>query len=113
MIRLSLALCALGAAPVLAQDVSCRAETQCRGDARTLCAPSDLEIRVRRGPGGIGVWLDGTGPYPATQDRADGMTRYRMEHFGGDYAITIDPVGRFSYRGNRAKTFTGQCEDAS
>ena len=97
----------LMAAP--AQALVCVAEEQCRGDAKTMCAPSTLRIEVTPEDR---LWIDRQGPYAATRPQ-DGDTRvWTVEAFGG-HALRVEPGGAFVYFGNRGKRFIGQCEEAA
>lgn len=102
---------ALMAGPAAALDLSCQADTQCRGDATTMCAASDLRVDVRPSGTGTGIWLDGQGPYPASREKPlEGNTlRLVLDVFGGRFSFDLAADMTFTYRGNRGKIFTGRC----
>ncbi len=88
-----------------ASALTCTANTQCRGDAEAMCAPSSLRIEV----GQHGLWIDHQGPYPA-QLRAEADARlWQLGAFGGGYQLRVRADGTFEYLGNRGKRFTGTC----
>ncbi len=97
------------AAPVAAQDLTCVADTQCRGDAEAMCAPSSLRIEAERRAGRIALWIDAQGPYPADLHRAGEITRLTLPLFKG-HALVLAADGRFLYRGNRGKRYSGTCK---
>ncbi|MBA85017.1 hypothetical protein ACSSNL_12705 [Thalassobius sp. S69A] len=100
----------LAVMPVLAQaGVICTAEEQCRGDARSMCAPSSLRIELVRQGGYTRLWIDRQGPYPA-EPMAGAAQHWRVAAFGGQHQLQLHAGGRFTYLGNRNKTFTGTCE---
>ena len=101
---------ALGAGGAMADGLTCIAEQQCRGDAERMCAPSTLEIDVKRRGAGAWLWIDHQGPYGARMEREGDITRFTLNSFGGRYQLALMPDGRFLYRGNRGKRFTGRCE---
>lgn len=108
---LAAALAGLAALPAVAEApvIDCVATTQCRGDAKRMCAPSSLLIRVdRRGPGAR-LWIDRQGPY-AARTQAGALV---VEAFGPGYQLQIAPDGAFLYTGNRGKRFTGHCAEAA
>ncbi|MCM2561070.1 hypothetical protein M8756_01570 [Lutimaribacter sp. EGI FJ00015] len=93
--------------PAAAQDLTCTATQQCRGDAPSMCAPSGLTIEVAQTQGPRArLWIDGQGPY-AARVSDDTIT---LDSFNGRYRLTLRNDGAFSYTGNRGKTFTGRCE---
>ncbi|MCW9042838.1 MAG: hypothetical protein OQK05_05795 [Pseudopelagicola sp.] len=111
----------LGAAVMLAvasaasaDTLLCTADTQCRGDAKRMCAPSTLQIAIKPGAGsGAQLWIDRQGPYAARVSRGkDGERRYELDAFAGRYTLDIEAQGRFLYVGNRGKRFTGDCGEA-
>ena len=107
---LAAALAGLAALPGAAQPpvIECVATTQCRGDAKRMCALSALMIRVdRRGPGAQ-LWIDRQGPY-AARAQAGALV---VEAFGPAYRLDIAPDGAFLYTGNRGKRFSGHCAEA-
>lgn len=91
-----------------ATDLLCVAETQCRGDAEAMCAPSTLPILLKPYQGRVHLWIDHQGPYAADRAAGDGQ-RWVLEAFVG-HELNIAPDGAFLYRGNRGKRFLGQCE---
>ena len=102
-------MAALAGVPVAAQNVTCVAETQCRGDAEAMCAPSGLRIEAERRAGRIDLWIDAQGPYPADLERAGDATRLELPLFKG-HALVLAGDGRFLYRGNRGKRYSGTCK---
>ncbi len=97
-----------------ADGVLCTAQTQCRGDAERMCAPSSLEISLKRHDSiGTQLWIDHQGPYAARASKAQGTRRYEVKAFGGQYKLDITPDGQFLYVGNRGKRFTGTCKEMS
>ena len=95
-----------------AEGLVCTAETQCRGDAERMCAPSTLEISVKAGGGtGTQLFIDHQGPYAARATRKDGTRHYEVTAFGGRHRLEIDAENRFLYLGNRGKRYTGLCKE--
>lgn len=95
-----------------AREVICVADTQCRGDAQRMCAPSTLRIAARQSAGaGTQLWIDRQGPYSAHVSQNGDARSYALKTFGGLYTLDIEADGRFLYVGNRGKRFTGSCED--
>ena len=95
------------AMPAAAQGLTCEAVQQCRGDAASMCAQSNLTIEATRRPGAAAhLWIDGQGPY-AGRIVESGIA---LEGFGGSYRLNLGADGTFTYTGNRGKTFTGRCE---
>jgi hypothetical protein len=111
LLAAALAVTLLWIGPSAALD--CRATQQCRGDAASMCAASDMEIRVERAGGGKArLWFDGTGPYPARMADQGTHLRATLTNFGGAHHFDLWPDGRFVYLGNRARAFSGTCEGA-
>jgi len=107
----ALALLALPGAPAQAGGLICQAEKQCRADAPTLCAPSELRIEVEfRSPVKAWVWFANQGPYPATMSREGEVTVWTLEAFGDGHRLELRADGQFAYLGNLGKRFTGICE---
>lgn len=109
MIIYSAALALLLTTAVRAEGVFCTAEQRCRADAPSMCAPSSMDIQLRRFGSGAQLWIDKQGPYQARLSIAEHTTRAELTAFGG-YEFTLRPDGRFEYRGNAGKLFTGRCE---
>ena len=99
--------CGAWAAPVI-----CVAETQCRGDAERMCAPSRLQIEVQAEGARAQLWIDRQGPYAARAEEAEGMRRWRLLAFDGHW-LDLAADGGFTYHGNRGKRFTGYCTGGS
>lgn len=93
---------------VAAAELSCVAERQCRGDAQAMCAPSTLKIAVTAEGR---LWVDGQGPYGARASREGAARIWTIEAFGGRHGLRVEGDGRFLYRGNRGKRFTGTCRE--
>ena len=91
-----------------AQALVCVADTQCRGDAERMCAPSTLRIEVTKADR---LWIDRQGPYGAVASRDGDARVWTVEAFGS-LALRIEADGTFLYRGNRGKRFTGTCREA-
>lgn len=107
---LSMALLSI-AAPAMAQaDATCFAVEQCRGDAKSMCAPSSLRIDVARNGASAVLRIDRQGPYKASLQRDGDVQLVTLESFGGAYRLTLQADGSFTYLGNRGKRFNGQCE---
>lgn len=94
----------LFASPV--QAFVCTADTQCRGDALSMCAPSALRIEVA---GDGRLWIDHQGPYPAGESREGAVRLWSVEAFGS-LVLRVGADGDFVYVGNRGKRFSGRCE---
>jgi hypothetical protein len=87
-------------------DMVCIAETQCRGDAQEMCAPSALRVEVR----GDALWIDRQGPYTAERRSTAAGATWRLPLFQG-HALSVADSGAFTYRGNRGKRYTGTCAE--
>lgn len=113
VLRRSLGAALLGVLPAAsgAQGVLCQAEIQCRGDAIAMCAPSSLQIEVRRDGVYHRLWIDKQGPYAAQYEQKDGFRHWAIDTFGEGYDLSVADDGQFVYRGNRGKKFTGQCKE--
>lgn len=94
-----------------AQGLTCRAEAQCRGDAEKMCAPSNLSIMVERRGAAVDMWIDRQGPYRAELSQGAHGLRLTLPLFK-HHEMVVEVDGRFLYRGNRGKRFTGTCEGA-
>lgn len=93
---------------VTAQGVTCLAETQCRGDAERMCAPSSLSIKAERRGAGVDMWIDRQGPYRAEMAREVQGFRLTLPLFKG-HEMILKADGTFLYRGNRGKRYSGLC----
>jgi len=89
--------------------LTCVAQTQCRGDAERMCAPSSLSIKAERRDGWVDMWIDRQGPYRAELARSAHETRLTLPLFK-DHEMIVEPDGSFLYRGNRGKRYIGRCE---
>jgi len=92
-----------------AQGLTCVAETQCRGDAERMCAPSALSIKAERRGAWVDMWIDNQGPYRAEFSRRAQEARLTLPLFE-DHEMILEPDGAFLYRGNRGKRYSGRCE---
>ncbi|MYM53941.1 hypothetical protein [Thalassovita mangrovi] len=99
-----------GASVAAAGTLRCLAQEQCRGDAEAMCAPSSLEIEVRKQNGYNRLWIDKQGPYSADYSLEGSDKRWRVEAFGGQHRLDLKADGQFVYLGNRGKRYSGQCE---
>jgi len=95
------------AGPVM--GLTCVAETQCRGDAERMCAPSALSIVVERRDAWVDLWIDRQGPSRADLVRSAHETRLTLPLFKG-HEMIVQGDGSFLYRGNRGKRYSGRCE---
>lgn len=107
-----LALLVLVPGGAAAAPLYCQATEQCRGDARSMCAASDLEIALhpqgdRRGQ----VWIAGSGPFAASREGLQRGERWTLDAFGGSHRLEMQADGRFLYLGNRGKRYTGYCKE--
>ena len=93
-----------------AQDATCIAVEQCRGDAKRMCAPSSLRIDVVRDGTGAVLKIDRQGPYRASLQRNGDVQLVTLQNFGGAYKLLLKEDGSFTYLGNRGKRFNGHCE---
>lgn len=108
---LSLVIALIAPAAWADGPVVCQAEKQCRGDAKTMCAPSNLRIRLQpEGAGRAWLWIDKQGPYAAEATRPETGQHWALTAFGGSHGLNIAPDGQFTFLGNRGKRFTGKCE---
>ncbi len=95
------------AGPVMA--LTCVAETQCRGDAERMCAPSSLSIVAKRRGAWVDMWIDRQGPYRAELAHRTHETRLTLPLFER-HEMIVQADGAFLYRGNRGKRYSGRCQ---
>ncbi|WP_168798034.1 hypothetical protein [Pacificoceanicola onchidii] len=90
-------------------EMLCTAQTQCRGDAKEMCAPSTLAVKVVRDGAYWRLWIDWQGPYSARFSAGNDARVWAVKGFGNGYGIQVFEDGSFLYTGNRGKRFRGTC----